>query len=102
MQRAHAQGGKRLTKMLSTKEGFQKIMLARTTFVLCHKTALHVAVEAGNLGSVLMLVKKGACDPRQQDLRGRTAKDSAVWARKRRARDFLMLLEMTTSAKSDV
>ena len=98
-----AQGGKRLTKMLSTKEGFQKIMLARTTFVLCRKTALHVAVEAGNLGSVLMLVKKGACDPlRQKDLVGRTAKDSAVWARKRRARDFLELLEMTTSAKSDV
>jgi hypothetical protein len=95
-----AQGGRILEEMLRSKEGFHNIVVARTARALCHKTALHVAVEAGNLGSVIMLVQKGACDPFQKDLAGRTAKDSAVWARKPRASHFLSFLEVASGARN--
>ena len=87
-------GGRLLEDRLISKEFFRELTKIRTPKVLGYKTALHVAVESGNLGSVMSLVSRGACDPQKVDCLNRTALDCAIWSNKPKARAFLELLKV--------
>ena len=92
-----ARGGTELKQLLNASDGFRRIVAARTHFVLGYKTALHVAVESGHLGTVMLLIESGACDPWKKDYLGRTAKESAVWCGGRpRVVELLTMLEGVT------
>ena len=94
-----AVGGVELQKMLNTKTGFDAIMMARTCHVLGLKTSLHVAVESGNLGSIMTLISSGACDPKRKDYLCRTALDVAILFQKPKAKELLELLEIAHKSK---
>ena len=85
--------------MLKTKTGFDAIMMARTCHVLGLKTSLHVAVESGNLGSIMTLISSGACDPKRKDYLCRTALDVAILFQKPKAKELLELLEIAHKSK---
>jgi ankyrin repeat protein len=89
-----AKGGKTLTKhLISSSTFFKKVNTLRTHNILGYKTALHVAVEAGNLGSVMSLIECGACNPFLKDYLGRTSKDLAKLYNKRNITELLTMLE---------
>ena len=88
-----AVGGRLLKQLLASPRGFQRVVAARTHDVLCYKTALHVAVECGNLGSVMLLIECGACDPLAKDYLGRTPKDCAVLYHRTQCQQLLEMLE---------